>query len=51
MKRILFVNPTANLGGGPTITDLLASHLKGRFEVLEFFPAHGPAWRKPKKRG
>jgi glycosyltransferase involved in cell wall biosynthesis len=51
MKRILFVNPTASLGGGPAVANLLASHLKGRFEVLEFFPTHGPVSEKARESG
>ena len=51
MKRILFINPTASLGGGPAIANLLASRLKGSFEAVEFFPDHGPAAEKAKEAG
>ncbi len=51
MKRILFVNPTASLGGGPAVADSLASRLGEEFEVIDFFPIHGPAAEKARERG
>jgi glycosyltransferase involved in cell wall biosynthesis len=42
--KVLIVNPSANLGGGNTISNNLAIGLdKNFFEVYSFFPEEGPA--------